>query len=353
MLPIDKFDEWLNEDLFKNVVENHLKLNGGDYKIASISSEPATNPGDNYLAVLIRSKVVIEMNSMETKTLSYIVKVLVQNDCNEFMISDFNVFPKEEKMYLEILPAFEKLYADVGVEVEFGPKCFYTTDEPIPMIVMEDLLDFSMVDKSKGLDQAHVELALSRLAKFHAASMVHYDTNGPYPSEYTEGMFTAKFEPTYGPYWDSYMDYYIEALRKLPNGEKFTEEVVKWRGVLYSEMCKALQFDEDAFNVLNHGDMWSNNLMFQYIDNQRLRNMKFVDFQLCFWGSIAHDFYYFMISSWKIDFKVKKFDELVEFYFDNLIENLKVLKCRKKLPTLEDLQRELAKRKFIGNALSS
>lgn len=88
--------------------------------------------------------------------------------------------------------------------------------------------------------------------------------------------------------------------------------------------------------------------MFLYDDDKKVKDLKIVDYQLMFWGSVAEDIYYFMSSSWKIDLKVRKFNELIKFYFDNLIENLNILGYGKPLPTFEDLQKELSRRKFVG-----
>jgi len=91
--------------------------------------------------------------------------------------------------------------------------------------------------------------------------------------------------------------------------------------------------------------------MFRYDENNEIKNLKILDYQLSFWGSFAMDIYNYMMSSWKAEFKVKKFDELIKFYFDNLIVNLKLLNYQKKLPTYKDLQDELLKRKFLGNRI--
>jgi hypothetical protein len=88
--------------------------------------------------------------------------------------------------------------------------------------------------------------------------------------------------------------------------------------------------------------------MFLHDDDHKIKDLKLVDYQLLFWGSVAKDIYNFMMSSWKIELKVRKFDELIKFYFDGLIESLTVLKYDKKLPSFDDLKKELSDRKFAG-----
>lgn len=348
---MENVDEWLNETFFGKVIKNHLKLNNKDkeYSFVMIDNKPAVKPGENFMAVLIRSSIVIKKIDGTEESLSYIVKVLIPNDFNETMVTECGVFPKEQKMYSLIIPEFEKLYSDVGAQVTFGPKCYYTTNEPTPIIVMEDLSTYEMIEKNLGLDEFHTQSGLSWMAKFHAASMVYREKFGAFSDEFSSGVFSMKVAPTYQPYLEGYMDFYIDALKSLPHGEKYVEKAEKWRGVLYSAICKNLEYDENSLNVLNHGDMWSNNLMFRYDENRLITDIKLVDYQLNFWGSAASDIYYFMMSSWNIEIKIKKYDELIKFYFNGLVENLKLLKYDRNLPTFEDLKQELSKRKFFGN----
>lgn len=345
---MENVDEWLNEVFFENVIKNHLKLSKHQFEFVLIDNKPAVKPGENFMAVLIRSSIVIKKHDGVEESLSYIVKVLILNEFNKMMVNECEVFPREQKMYSEIIPAFESFYSNVGVDVTFGPKCYYTTNEPTPIIVMEDLSVYEMIEKSLGLDEIQTKIGLDWLAKFHAASMVYEATVGPFGDDFSSGVFTKKVEKNYQPYLEGYMEFYIEALKSMPNGEKYAEKAEQWRNVLYSAICKNLDFDENSFNVLNHGDMWSNNLMFRFNENRETIDIKVVDFQLGYWGSAASDLYYFMMSSWNIDFKIKKFDELIKFYFDNLVANLKLLNYSKAVPVLEDLQKELTKRKFYG-----
>lgn len=252
-MSVENIDEWLDEKIFVKVIQNHLSLTKDDFKILSIVSKPATKPGDNYMSVLVRSKIEVEKENGEKLSLSYIVKCLLSTVYNQLMVEGYAAFPKEKKMYSELLPAFEKLYDDVGISVTFGPKCYYQGSEPTEIIVMEDLKSYEMVHRSLGLDQLHVEKGLAWLGKFHAASMVHRELQGNYGEEFESGMFATAMESLYQPYYDGYFDHYLIALKNVPNGEKIAEKVEKWRGKLYTLICKSLEYDENAFNVLCHG----------------------------------------------------------------------------------------------------
>ena len=231
----------MNEKIFSKVIENHLKLSSDDFKFISIKSEPATAPGDNYMSIMLRFKLEIVKSDGEKLSLSYVVKCLLSNFYYKDMVQGFNAFPKEMQMYSEIIPEFEKLFEKVGVDVRFAPKCYYTADEPTQMIIMEDLQDYKMVEKSLGFDQAHVETGLEWLAKFHAASMVYREKNKNFGDELTTGFFSESMKTFYQPYYDDYFESYIEALKEFENGEKYAEKVEKFQN----------QFLQKHFSQLN------------------------------------------------------------------------------------------------------
>lgn len=353
MLSVENVNDWLNADIFKRVIANHLNLNENDYEIISIESAPATAPGENFMAFLFRSDLeILIRDSGDKKTLNYITKCLLkQKVYNEEMVSGYAAFPKEKKMYTEFLPGFEKLYKDVGVEVSFGPKIFYSTEDPTDIIVMEFLSDYEMLPKSRGLDIEHVKKSLEWLARFHAASMVYYDLNGSFGDEFKEGIFAMKMENVYQPYYDAYYTHYMEALNKLKDSEKYAIKAEKWKGKLFKLIAKTIEFDENSPNVLCHGDLWSNNLMFKYSEGA-LVDIKAVDYQIPFYGSPAKDIYNFMMTSWRPDIKIKEFENFIKFYSENLAENLKILNYQKSIPTYEVIYGELMKRKFMMAAMT-
>jgi len=58
--------------------------------------------------------------------------------------------------------------------------------------------------------------------------------------------------------------------------------------------------DASDFNVLNHGDFWSNNMMFSHDSFGNIKDIYMVDFQIPKYGSVAQDLYYFLMTSTKL-----------------------------------------------------
>lgn len=113
--------KYLNKNFFQKVIKNHLNHNANSYKIKKIEINPATKSGDNYLSIMFRVSVTIEVNE-EEQILSYIVKALMYADQFKELVDGFSAFPKEIEVLSELLPAFEKIWEDAGEEVSFGPK---------------------------------------------------------------------------------------------------------------------------------------------------------------------------------------------------------------------------------------
>lgn len=106
--------------------------------------------------------------------------------------------------------------------------------------------------------------------------------------------------------------------------------------------------DDADFNVLNHCDCWTNNIMFQYGEAGQLLDTYFVDLAMPKYGSPAQDLIYFILSSLQADIKIKQFDHLIQYYHENLVENLELLKYPKAKPTLKELHILLHKYRIWG-----
>ena len=104
-----------------------------------------------------------------------------------------------------------------------------------------------------------------------------------------------------------------------------------------------------GFQVLNHGDCWVNNFMVKYDEENNPIDVLLIDFQISFWGSPAVELLYFFISSLNDDIKVDYFDELVEYYHNELVNNLKMLNYEKPVPTLEELNVDIVEKSHYSS----
>lgn len=55
--------------------------------------------------------------------------------------------------------------------------------------------------------------------------------------------------------------------------------------------------------TLCHGDFWSNNILFSYDDNEEVKDLIIIDYQLVNFGHPAYDLVYFMYLNTDLEFR--------------------------------------------------
>ncbi|XP_022218887.1 uncharacterized protein LOC111071709 [Drosophila obscura] len=341
--------KWVNEDYFLPILEKDV--NGFD-KIISFTPIAATAPGENYTSVMIRVHIDVLLKDGSRQELSYILKTMLESSEGADAINMMGLFPKEKQMYEVHIPQFVQLYKEAGVDIELAPKCLLVdqTAEAISL-VFEDLSrqKFVNCDRLKGFDMEHMRCVLRKLAELHAASVLVYDLNGPYDEQYNKSMYNEDSRPLFEKMGEMRQAQYISAMRQwgLNDAEKYIEKY--WTGAEFFDLALQVnKVDESDFNVLNHGDCWSNNIMFNYKDNGEVDRTIFVDLQIGKWGSPAQDLWYLICTSAQLDIKVKEFDHFIQIYHERLAECLKLLNYSKPIPSLRDLHIMMLKYGFWG-----
>ncbi|XP_017088776.2 uncharacterized protein [Drosophila bipectinata] len=331
----DQIMDWLNINDFSEIISaNEPQFE----KIESGSWKSATKPGDNFASQLLKIDIQAKLKDSSTKTFSYILKVKLPDPGDNF--ADFNMFPKEIQMYSTYVPAFEKLYKDAGLNVTFSAKSFFLS-KPIKeeYLIMENLQasGFQMCDRLKGLDLEHTKSTLKKLAQWHAASLKYKELNGPYPPLYNDGIYIPATRDLFTTMFTQAKDAYVEHLGKIEGSEEYLHKLPRLVESHVDQVIEDGQINEKEFNVLNHGDAWINNLMFQYDSEGQLKETFLLDHQNAKYGNPAQDLYYFLMSSTELDIKVDKFDYLIKWYHDNLVEHATLLKYSGFLPELKEL----------------
>jgi len=217
---------------------------------------------------------------------------------------------------------------------------------------MEDLgvHGFKNANRLEGLDMEHTKSVLEKLAKLHAASVRRVELKGPYPEIFTEGIFSEKSREVFETMSKKSNDMMLECFKEYEDNEEYADKLPRLVETLVDKSISLAEIDHKEFNVLNHGDSWLNNLMFQYDSSGKLKETLLVDFQVSKYGSPVNDLYYFLISSTQLDIKVEQFDYFIRYYYDHLVKNLTLLNCTTTPPTLKELHCSLLKHGFLGFA---
>lgn len=150
-------------------------------------------------------------------------------------------------------------------------------ERPQPKYLMfEELSDeiFRRVDRRSGLDVKHLKVVLRNLAKLHAASAA-------LPLE----NFSHHHEPNISEYFKVFHSLFVNCVQSL--SEQILDETYEEAEVLAIKLkafernmidksSEAFMLGADDFGVLCHGDLWLNNLLFDYDDEASPKDVKMV-----------------------------------------------------------------------------
>uniref|UniRef100_A0A1I8PLT4 CHK kinase-like domain-containing protein n=1 Tax=Stomoxys calcitrans TaxID=35570 RepID=A0A1I8PLT4_STOCA len=334
---------WICVEYFHDVV---FKDNPDMATIIGFTSTAATPPGENYTSIMLRLHFTLEMKDGSLKEKTYILKTMLENEKAFQTIYKLALFPKEMKMYSEYLPAFEKLYRAIGWNIKLAPRCLLSEKKgDLINLVFEDLQEknFKNINRLKGCNMSHMRQILRKLAELHAASAVYEQQYGAYPEEFQysfinqlqdEAYLKRKFDVRTNSYkkamsqWDC--NKAEEYIKKFPTFEQYRKCAMA-----------SMQPSPYSFNVLNHGDFWSSNIMFSYDANGDLHETLLLDFQVCKWGSPSEDLLFLLTISPESEIRFKEYDHFITIYHQRLLECLKALDYRKSLPTLRSLHQAM------------
>uniref|UniRef100_A0A1I8PC14 CHK kinase-like domain-containing protein n=1 Tax=Stomoxys calcitrans TaxID=35570 RepID=A0A1I8PC14_STOCA len=336
--------KWVEAKLFEGTIK---EVEPEFKEIKEFKIEPALAPGENYASLMLKVEFVISLNDGSLKPLSFMFKVGHDTDSYREMIKSYNAFDIETGMYRDLVPELEQILMEAGVHVRFGAKS-YTLPTTEPYILMENLKykGFRNANRLEGLDMRHAESVLKKLAQWHAASAVRVVRNGNYPDKYSKSQYRPECYDMVKGMYSNTTSMLLECVGQFSNSDLYYDKVEKIQPQIFDEifklMAKTDDKDDNAFRVLNHGDTWSNNIMFRYDNNSNeLLDTYFVDYQVPSYNSPAQDLWYFIMSSCKIDIKLSKFDYMISYYHKHLQYHLKLLKYPKAIPSIRDIHCQL------------
>lgn len=114
------YPAWVDKFYFNDI----LRKDYDQFKVVRFNVENLNAKGENYASLMFCVKLTVETNNSGLVHRNFVVKASIQapEGVSPEMMEAFNVFPKEIHMYTEILPKFERLFAEIGETIAFGPK---------------------------------------------------------------------------------------------------------------------------------------------------------------------------------------------------------------------------------------
>ncbi|KAG8035767.1 hypothetical protein G9C98_001423 [Cotesia typhae] len=346
--------EWLTASFIENALKNADK--DSSISVTNIEVMMATSIGDNNNSKMYRVSCDItrrELSKTVTTRSSVIVKVAHSTQqLQKELIEDLDIFGVEINMMTEVLKDMESILKNT----KLSGRCYFSQQNNPPILVLEDLapLGFRMADRQAGLDLDHCTLVIRNVAKFHASSLLLYE-NKPKVKEFcSKGVFGENCPPTLREFMRIGMKSMVKAAKSWPElSKKCIEKLENLQESALFKAFSVLKLREYEFNVINHGDVWVNNLMFKYDNKGNVIDQIFVDFQACFYGTPALDLQYFLHTSLNEKSIVHHKNFLIKEYQETLSLTMKRIGCKTCVPSLQYIKKILFDCEIFGFLIAS
>ncbi|XP_058119623.1 uncharacterized protein LOC131284809 [Anopheles ziemanni] len=339
---------WISTDYFVRVLEAYLHA---DVTVQRYELAAGCAGGQNFMSAIVRATVHYTLGSAPEATRPDSVSLILKTKLSNAELAQdadlLNVFGIEKCVYGPVLKAVRELLTSFGDCTQFAPRLIYEDDHAL---VLEDLAvkGFRQPDRTARLDLAHLRVIVTKLAKFHAATAVlerkvdsgRKSSNRELFSMLANSMFTSEDNPVHLFYANA-IQHCIEQTERVPQLAQYSGFLRNFLQSAIERESKSYERTAGGFNVLNHGDMWLNNLLWKYDAEGSVEDVIMVDYQESFFGSPAFDLTHLLHSSANTAIQRAGFDELLQLYTDELRNALRQFKYDGPLPDLAHMQAEV------------
>lgn len=237
--------------------------------------------GDNYIGVIVSVKVIgdrVRNGVVVSDALHLICKLAPESKERRDAFQVNLTFEREVEMYTNVLPVFVELQKERGLSADESflsfPKVYAMIADRVNekyAVIMEDLRskDFVMWSRYDPVPLSHEELLFKQLGRFHAISFALKDQRPEVFQEFKKlddafigvlekGMVQGVVETA--------IDRALAAVKDEQHRELLHDVRKNYLQILKNNVTTEMN---ERFGVINHGDCWINNFLFQYDENVR------------------------------------------------------------------------------------
>ena len=183
------------------------------------------------------------------------------------IIQQSSIFVREAKTFADIhVPMIGMLQGALGSKYRaMAAKCIAVSMDPAA-IVLEDLKrsGFTLATVKEGLDLKHCLLVMKSIAQYHASSMILRRQDPDRFQTFLESVFDDSLKKGVRSVVLTTLKSIIGHVEECPGYEKYSKALNVLRETAPQDWFGAFDRDDSGFNVLIHGDLWLNNMMFRY-----------------------------------------------------------------------------------------
>ncbi|BFF89761.1 uncharacterized protein DMAD_08440 [Drosophila madeirensis] len=343
--------EWLTHDYLEHALRSYYK--DEQLKIVQLQINPALGPGENYGGVLTRARIqfTLSKSPAEEQLQNLIVKTAIDDDeFSQELQAPYDIFNREMNIYENVLPKLNDLLQEMGDTEPLFPTAIYV-DRERTAIIFEDLsvAGYVMADRVRLLNVEHTHLILRKLAKMHATSAVLNERQSGCLESYDRGFFNR--------YTNGYSGYFVGGLLAAARWMSQVPKLADYGQKLFELAPHYMDIGRKCFtptpghvNVLAHGDVWTNNVMFKYDPSTgRPLDVLLIDFQYSFWGSPCIDLHHLFNTSLKEPLRRDQQSGLFQFYHNIFTDTLQRLHySQNPIPSLHDFKLQTEQKRFFA-----
>ncbi|XP_003397705.1 uncharacterized protein LOC100645600 [Bombus terrestris] len=271
----------------------------------------------------LKATVASPQSPLETKNINFFTKLPPPITSPQYdFIQQYGTFKKEVALYTTVFPEVLD-----GLDKRYIPECFLGLEDDV--IVLEDMAHngYEMPDKYKPFDFEHCKTLMKTLAKFHAKSLIFEELyQKSLHDEFSHCMQETLWPLTDGrakAMFDAAVKGIVSLIDLIPN---LDENQKKTFSTKVTDLCvdhaNKLLPSMKHKNVLCHGDLWANNILFKYDIDEKPAECCLIDFQLARYNPPAHDILCFLQFTTTRELREKHSEELFKIYHESMAKAL-------------------------------
>lgn len=310
--------------------------------------------------------LAIKVTTKDKKELHLLYKTMPQLSPERTQhIVNAGFFRNENSVYQWVIPRIENLLKSHDKSILPVPKYYAgMNDDKNDYLLLEDLRfqGYKMPDKYLGMNLPEVSLLMKTIADFHASTYCYIKREGEkiFKTEEMKSLvntFYLNDDPQRMRRKRLIVKFNFYNVITLLEENKHGDLAEKLRlhatdeGLQRVEQESQLATDNLHFPCIIHGDLWVNNVLYRYENENRERplDLKLIDFQSSRRSNIYEDLGYFFLSSTTREFRELHLATALFTYYEAFVKKVEVLKC----PIPANFTRGMFIDHYFGHLLSS
>ncbi|XP_037030046.1 uncharacterized protein LOC119069927 [Bradysia coprophila] len=336
--PANACPEWVTIELLRKAVRSYK--NDDTFEVNDFSVKSGFS--EHFASVMLQCKIDCKSVNTERETLNVVVKARQIIEGLKAIACEEAMFENEIRMYTSTLPAFNRLFARFGMNIDLAPEFIYATNDPFPIIILKDLtIDGYFAPRTSFEDLEDAKQVIQRIAQFHAASFYLSGTN---QMDFHDYKFTAyENEDIFYKLYNTSVNVFKEVLETWDGYQEFIPKIERYMEQIGEIGRKSHSINKAnyGYNVLNHGDFHTRNLLVKLNSKQNLQQFCLIDYQLSIYCSPAIDLNYAASMLSRDENGDIPYDDVIVFYHQEFVKTLNTFGYTEPIPSLIDLNVEL------------